>query len=79
MPWVVDLKKQLLLPSSNFTDNPKRLTAETTINSIYGQSAGVKTHKRTISDIPHFDEDAESVGSLSLDSTLDHEVFEGIF
>lgn len=32
-----------------------------------------------MSDIPQFDEDAESVGSLSLDSTLDHDVLEGNF
>lgn len=121
-PWVHELSKQLLLPSSYFenlarathihhtspstalgnhraisplgpsTAAPGSLamngTSPGTVSPIDNaetgngqQPAGVKAlgHKRTMSDIPQFDEeeDAESVGSLSLDlSALDSEVLE---
>uniref|UniRef100_A0A915CMX1 Dopey N-terminal domain-containing protein n=1 Tax=Ditylenchus dipsaci TaxID=166011 RepID=A0A915CMX1_9BILA len=73
LPWVNELNKQLLLPSTTFAENPKRLTA----NSTQPAAVGAKNcHKRTMSDIPQFDEDAESVGSLSLDLSLDQDVYE---
>ncbi|KAI6208422.1 Protein pad-1 [Aphelenchoides besseyi] len=36
----------------------------------------IRSHKRTVSDIPQFDPDVDSVGSLSLDETLDPDVLE---
>ncbi|KAI1728390.1 protein pad-1 [Ditylenchus destructor] len=71
--WVVELIKQLLMPSTNFVENPMHLRANPASPNL--KQAG-KCHKRTMSDIPQFDEeDAESVGSLSLDS-FDHDVLE---
>lgn len=82
---MIELSKLLLL-SSSFDDNTRRLIANnsTPIASSMSfaaaasekPSSAVNCHKRTISDIPQFDEDAESVGSLSLDSSLDHDIFQ---
>lgn len=72
-----DLKKQLLLPSNTFVENPRNLIA-----ALTPLPSGIKmaplSHKRTMSDIPQFDEDAESVGSFSLENSIEHDVFEVI-
>src|SRR4051812_12826822 len=64
--WLHELRKRLLLPPTPETARKKN--EETQAGKILG-------HRRTVSDIPQFDEDTDSIGGDSVDS-LEHEVFD---
>lgn len=64
--WLHELRKRLLLPPTPETLRKKN--EETQPGKILG-------HRRTVSDIPQFDEDTDSLSGDSLDS-LEHEVLD---
>jgi hypothetical protein len=64
--WLHELRKRLLLPPTPETLRKKN--EETQPGKILG-------HRRTVSDIPQFDEDTDSLSCDSLDS-LEHEVLD---
>uniref|UniRef100_A0A914Q1A8 Telomere length regulation protein TEL2 homolog n=1 Tax=Panagrolaimus davidi TaxID=227884 RepID=A0A914Q1A8_9BILA len=59
--WISDLKKHIYTPptpNNTFSD---------TLKVVQQTPAPIKSHKRTISDIPQFDEDNESIGEISVE------------
>uniref|UniRef100_A0A1I7SHW5 Conserved secreted protein n=1 Tax=Bursaphelenchus xylophilus TaxID=6326 RepID=A0A1I7SHW5_BURXY len=76
------------LDETNFLDastaaRPRTPTLQESFQTVFQPESATKSgsgftpaHKRTVSDIPQFDQDAESIGSLSLDESIDQEVFE---
>uniref|UniRef100_A0A7E4ZT10 Dopey_N domain-containing protein n=1 Tax=Panagrellus redivivus TaxID=6233 RepID=A0A7E4ZT10_PANRE len=76
--WVSDLRKLILNPAGcDGSATTNGLTPTTSTHSAVPQTPGrINTHRRTVSDIPQFDEDTESLGDVSLDSAVDPEVAE---
>ena len=68
--WISDLKKHILAPK-----NDAQKAFSDSLHVFPGTPAPIKGHKRTVSDIPQFDdEDNESVGEISIDSNMDPDV-----
>lgn len=70
--WIRNLKTYILSPPQSngygcFTDS---------IRPMPPTPAPIKSHKRTISDIPQFDEDNESIEEMSIDSNSDPDVID---
>uniref|UniRef100_A0AC34Q1M5 Telomere length regulation protein TEL2 homolog n=1 Tax=Panagrolaimus sp. JU765 TaxID=591449 RepID=A0AC34Q1M5_9BILA len=79
--WISDLKKYLLIPSLNteqtFGFSPTLISASSSTTTTTTTPAAIKTHKRTISDIPQFDDEEienESIGDYLYDSNIDPDV-----
>ncbi|KAE9552234.1 hypothetical protein FO519_004543 [Halicephalobus sp. NKZ332] len=72
--WISDLQRYLYSPNG-----PESVVGgfANSTNTNPPTPGPVKTHKRTVSDIPQFDdEETESLGDLSMDSTIDPDVID---
>lgn len=84
--WVSELNRQLLLPSNttdmeglqrqqhHLTEKKSEDDEESIDDPDLAQKTMRKTHNRTMSDIPQFDNDAESTDSFSLDVSLEQDI-----
>lgn len=77
--WVSELNRHLLLPSNANVSVPCH--QQKNINSMQEELINLdeqlcqkKTHNRTLSDIPQFDNDVESMDSFSLDTSFEQDV-----